>query len=43
MIRLPFLVNGGYFVSEALKNKIVEAKCTGIDFRTKDWQEKPIL
>lgn len=43
MIRLPFLLDGSYFVSEALKNKIEAAKCTGLDFRTKDWRERPIL
>lgn len=43
MIRLPFLLDGSYFVSETLKNKIEAAKCTGLDFRTKDWRERPIL
>lgn len=43
MIRLPLLLSGGYFVNEVLKNKIIEAKCTGVNFRTKDWQERTIL
>lgn len=43
MIRLPFLVGGYYFVSEELRDKIVEQQCTGISFRTKDWKERPIL
>jgi hypothetical protein len=43
MIRLPSLLDGSYFVSEELKNKIEAAKCTGLDFRTKDWRERPIL
>lgn len=43
MIRLPFLLGGGYYVSEDLHNKIIEQKCTGISFRTKDWSERPIL
>jgi hypothetical protein len=41
MIRPPLTVY--YLVSEELKNKIEAAKCTGIDFRTKDWRERPIL
>jgi hypothetical protein len=43
MIRLPSLISSSYFVSEELKNKIEAAKCTGLDFRTKDWRERPIL
>jgi hypothetical protein len=42
MIRLS-LVAGFYFVSEKLRDRIIEQKCTGLAFRTKDWQEKDIL
>jgi hypothetical protein len=42
MIRLS-LVAGDYFVSEKLRDRIIEQKCTGLAFRTKDWQEKDIL
>ena len=43
MIRLPFLLDGSYFVSEELKNKIETAKCTGVDFDTVARRGKLIL
>ena len=43
MIRLPFLLDGSYFVSEALKSKIEAAKCTGVDFDTVARRGKPII
>ncbi len=43
MVRLPFKIGGYYIVNEDLKNKILEAGCTGIGFVTKDWQEREII
>ncbi len=43
MIRLPFLLGGFFMISENLRNKILVAKCTGVTFRTKDWNERNIL
>jgi hypothetical protein len=43
MIRTPTLLGNHYFVSEQLKNKIEEAGCTGMQFRTKDIFERLIL
>lgn len=41
MIKPPLTVY--YFVNEKLKNKIEAAKCTGVEFKTKDWRDRPIL
>ena len=41
MIKPPLTVY--YLVNEKLKDKIEAAKCTGVEFSTKDWRERPIL
>ena len=43
MIRIPSLIGNDYLVSESLKDKILQAGCTGIEFKSKDLKEQDIL